>query len=119
MIALQYLGKKLQLSYGSKYVWGLYLGGAIAGSIAMNYLMPYFYILIPQVGADPSISAFIGFFATMNPRLTIFTLGVPFKCWFLLLCGLGLLLVFDPSYKDIGGLAVGVGAGLLRRSRIL
>lgn len=119
MTALQFIGKRIQLSYGSRYVWSLYLAGALAGSIAMNYLMPYDSIPIPKVGADPSISAFVGFLAALNPSMTVFNFIVPIKFWFLLICGVGLLLVSDSSFKNLGGLAMGVGLGLFRRSLIL
>lgn len=119
MLALQIIGSKIHQKYGPRYVWVLYLTGAAAGSIAMNYLMPYDIVPIPKVGADPSISAFIGFLATLHPRATIFNFVFPFKFWFLLLCGVGFVIVSDSSCRNLGGLAMGVGLGLARRAFLL
>lgn len=119
MLALNFLGNKIQRKYGAKYVWLLYLAGAVAGSVAMNYMMPYDIIPMPKVGADPCIASFVGFMATLNPRLTVFHLIVPFKLWFLVLLGFGLIMVSDSSRKNLGGLAMGVGLGLVRRTLLL
>jgi membrane associated rhomboid family serine protease len=63
MAVLQIFGNKIQARYGSRYVWGLYLAGALAGSVSMNYLMPYDTIPLPKVGADPCLSTFFSFLA--------------------------------------------------------
>lgn len=115
MIALQLVGKRVQVKYGPHYVWGLYLAGACAGSLAMNYWMPYDTIVMPKVGADPCISAFFSFMAVQNPKLVAFTLIVPVRLWFLLAVGTGFVVVSDSSFKNLGGLAIGAGLGLLRR----
>ena len=119
MAAIHFFGKKIQLNYGSRYVWALYLTGAIAGSFAMNYFMPYYTINLPKVGADPAISALFSFFTVLNPRLVMFNLGVPVRLWFLLLCGIVMVSLVDSSGKNLGGLAVGVGMGLLKRGMII
>lgn len=119
MIALQLIGKRVQLQYGSKYVWGLYIAGAFAGSIAMNFLMPYDTIPMPKVGADPCISAFFSFLVIQNPHLAVFNLFVPIKLWFLLACGTFFVVVSDSSCKNLGGLAVGAALGLIKRRFLL
>lgn len=115
MIALQMIGKRIQLQYGTKYVWGLYLGGALAGSIAMNYFMPYDPIQLPKVGADPCISTFISFMAVQNPMLIAFNFIIPVRLWLLLGMAVFFVTVSDSSFKNMGGLAMGVGLGLLKR----
>lgn len=115
MLALQFIGRKIQNNYGPKYVWLLYLAGAIAGSVSMNYLMPYHTIPIPKVGADPCIFTFVGFLATLNPRATLFHFIVPVKFWFLVLCLFGIIYVSDSSRRNLGGLVMGVGLGVIRR----
>ncbi len=119
MLALQLFGKRIQKNYGSKYVWGLYLAGAFAGSIAMNYFMPYDTIVLPKVGADPSISSFFSFLAVQNPNLTVINFLVPVKMWLLLGLATFFVIVSDSSCKNLGGLAMGAGLGLLRRRFIL
>jgi membrane associated rhomboid family serine protease len=119
MLALQIIGKHIQSKYGSRYVWGLYLAGALAGSLSMSYFMPYDTIPIPKVGADPCISAFLSFVAVQNPSLTLFQFVLPFKFW-MLIAGAALFFVFtDSSCKNLGGLAMGVGLGLLRKRFLL
>ena len=115
MLALHIVGKRVQGLHGFKYVWLLYLSGAIAGSVTMNYLMPYDTIPIPKVGADPCISAFLSFLATITPKATIFNFILPVKFWFLLLCAFGFVMVSDSSKKNMGGLAIGIGLGIMRR----
>jgi len=119
MIALHLMGRRIKASHGSPMIWMLYLGGAVTGSLAMHYLMPYHSIPIPQVGADPSMASFFGFIASLAPRTTAFTLVVPVKFWFLLLMGVFLMIVSDSSCKNLGGLAMGVGLGLMRRPFLL
>lgn len=109
------MGKKIQSSHGSKLIWVLYLTGAAAGSIAMNYCIPYHSIAIPQVGADPAISSFFGFLTASNPRATAFTVVIPVKFWILLIFGVFLMTVSDSSCRNLGGLAMGISLGLLRR----
>lgn len=116
MLALQFIGNRIDQKYGPRYVWLLYLAGAAAGSIAMNYFMPYYIVPIPKVGADPGISAFIGFLAALNPKATIFNFIVPIKFWFVLLCAVGFVIVSDSTCSNLGGLAMGVGMGLARRA---
>jgi membrane associated rhomboid family serine protease len=115
MAALHIVGKRIQARYGSKYVWGLYLAGALGGALAMNYFMPYDTINLPKVGADPSISSFFSFLAVQNPRLVAFHLLVPVRMWFLLGFSIFIFLVSDSSQKNLGGLATGAALGLLRR----
>ena len=119
MAALHFIGNKVRSSYGSRYVWLLYTAGALAGSVSMNYFMPYDTIPIPKVGADPCISAFFSFLATLNPKTTLFNFIVPVRIWFLLLCSIGFVIVSDSSNKNLGGLAMGFGLGILRRSSIV
>ena len=119
MLALQLIGKRIQASYGSKYVWGLYLGGAFAGSIAMNYLMPYDTIVLPKVGADPCISSFFSFLAVQNPKLAVINFVLPVRMWFLLGLAIFFVIVSDSSCKNLGGLAMGAGLGLVRRRLII
>ena len=106
---------RVNVKYGSKYVWALCAAGAISGGIAMMYLMPYDSIPIPKVGADPIISAFISFLATMNPQKVAFTLIFPVKYWFILLLAFGIVMATDSSGRNLGGLAAGISLGLVRR----
>jgi membrane associated rhomboid family serine protease len=115
MLALQIFGKQVQTRYGNRYVWALYLAGACAGSVAMNYYMPYDTIEMPKVGADPCISTFFSFIAVQNPRLALFTLILPMRMWFLLALATGFVVVSDSSFRNLGGLVMGAGLGLLRR----
>lgn len=119
MVALQLIGRHIQARYGSRYVWGLYLAGACAGSLAMNYYMPYDTIQLPKVGADPCISTFFSFIAIQNPRFVAFNLILPIRLWFLLALATFFVVVSDSSFKNLGGLAMGAGLGLLRRRFLL
>jgi membrane associated rhomboid family serine protease len=119
MLMLQLIGNNIQKKYGSKYVWGLYLSGAIAGSLAMYFWMPFYPISIPKVGAEPSISALFSFYSILNPKTRISFLFIPFKVWFIF----GLVIIFtilaDPSRKNISGILIGgVIAHMLRRRLI-
>ena len=93
----------------------MYLIGALGGSLAMNFFMPYDAIPLPKVGADPCISALFSFMAVQNPLLTVFNFIVPVRFWFLLVCGTMFVMVSDSSFKTLGGLSAGVMLGLLRR----
>ena len=119
MLALHFIGNKIHMAHGPRYVWLLYLTGAIAGSVAMNYLMPYDTFPIPKVGADPCISAFFSFLCALNPRMVVFNFIFPVRLWFLLLGSVGFVMVSDSSRKNLGGLAMGVGLGLFRRALML
>lgn len=119
MLALQLIGKRIQAKYGGKYVWGLYLAGAFAGSIAMNYMMPYDTIILPKVGADPCISSFFSFLAVQNPKLAVINLLLPVRMWFLLSLAVFFVVVSDSSCKNLGGLAIGASLGLLRKRFII
>jgi len=113
------MGMRINVNYGSKYVWALCAAGALAGGIGMKYLMPYDSIPMPKVGADPIISAFISFLATMTPGKLAFHLIFPIRYWFILLSAFGFVMATDSSGRNLGGLAAGIGLGLLRRRLIL
>jgi membrane associated rhomboid family serine protease len=81
----------------------------------MSYLMPYDTIPVPKVGADPAISAFISFLIMQNPSATLFHFIVPFKSWMLIICATMFLMVTDSSCKNLGGLAAGVGLGVIKK----
>jgi membrane associated rhomboid family serine protease len=115
MLAFNLASKQVAKKCGGKYVWMLYLGGALTGALAMNYLMPYYAIKVPIVGADPSISAFISFIIMQNPSATLFHFILPFKYWYLLICGSMFLIVTDSSFKNMGGLTAGIALGLLKK----
>jgi membrane associated rhomboid family serine protease len=108
MLTLFFIGKAVSMRCGSKYVWLLYLGGALSGSMCMNIFMPHNSIVMPQVGADASISALIGFYGMFNLQQQILLFFFPVRVWVLLsLMGVYSLLA-DPSKKNFGGMLFGV-----------
>ena len=81
MITLYFFGRAVQVQYGAKYVWMLYILGALFGSISMNYFMPYYQIVMPQVGADASVSAMFTFYGLFNLQQRVFLFFFPVPFW--------------------------------------
>lgn len=107
MLTLFFLGKGISMRCGSKYVWLLYLGGAISGSFFMNMFMPHNSIVMPQVGSDSAIAAIITFTGLFNLRQQFLVFFIPIRVWiFLSLMGV-YSLVADPSKRNIGGMIFG------------
>lgn len=102
-----FLSKDIIMRCGAKYVWWLYLGGALAGSICMNTFMPHNSIIMPQVGADSAVSALLTFYGMFNLRAQILLFFFPVSIW-VLLGFLGIYsLTADPSKRNLGGMMFG------------
>jgi membrane associated rhomboid family serine protease len=107
MLTLFFLGKAISMRCGSKYVWLLYLGGGLTGSVFMNIFMPHNSIVMPQVGADASISAIISFYGVFNLQSQFILFFFPIRVWVLLAMMGAYSLLADPSKKNFGGLIFG------------
>jgi len=107
MITLFFLGKAIAMRFGSKYVWLLYLGGALSGSTLMNVFMPHNSIVMPQVGADAPISALITFYGMFNLQSQFLLFFIPVRIWILLSLMAVYSLAADPSKKNFGGMVFG------------
>ena len=81
MITLFYFGRAITTMYGAKYVWWLYGLGALFGSLSMNYFMPYYQIVMPQVGSDPAVSAMFTFYGLFNPTQRAIFFFFPVPIW--------------------------------------
>ena len=86
MITLFFFGRAIAIQYGAKYIYWLYGLGSIFGSLSMNYFMPYYQIVMPQVGADSCVSAMFTFYGLFNlqQRVIFFVFPVPMWVLFLL-----------------------------------
>merc|ERR1712083_1008746 len=73
------------------------------GGIFMQMAMPYTSVVIPQVGADASISALLTFYGLFNLQNSVLFFFFPVRMWVLL--GLmGVYCMFEPSKKNLGGM---------------
>ncbi len=119
MVTLLFVGNAIKAQFGNKYIWMLYLMGALGGSLCMNIFMPYNSIIIPQVGADSAVSAFLTFYGLLYPQSTILVFVFPVKFWVLLsLMGL-YSFVADPTKKNCGGMIAGLFVFQMMRMRFI
>jgi membrane associated rhomboid family serine protease len=81
MLMFVSFGQGVQAKYGGKYVWLLYLTGALLGSISMSYFQPVFPVSIPKVGAEASIWSLGTFFSLLNPTQKAIFFVVPVPMW--------------------------------------
>lgn len=81
MVIVGSFGKSIVRTYGNRVFWSLYMLGALFGGLAMNFGMPYMPIVIPQVGADSSISAMLTFFGLLNAHSQVYIFLFPAKMW--------------------------------------
>lgn len=81
MITFYFFAKATQLRYGSKYVWMLYLTGALFGSVAMYSFMPNYSVVLPQVGCDGPTAALITFLGLTNLSQRIYIFMFPMPIW--------------------------------------
>ena len=111
-------GRSIALQHGNKYIWLLYLLGGFFGAGCMQVAMPPSPYVLPQVGADPSISSIITFFGLMNRHQTILLFFFPIRVWVLLLL-MGTYSLMDPSKKNFGGMVAGLLIYQLFKIRII
>lgn len=73
-------GRAITMQYGNRIIWILYLFGALAGGLAMNFGMPQLPLVTPQVGSDAALSAMITFYGMLfrDRRVLLFFFPVPF-----------------------------------------
>lgn len=100
-------GKGIQMQFGAKYVWWLYLLGGLFGGVCMQIAMPYSPVVIPQVGADASISALLTFYGLFNLQNSVQFFFFPVKMW-VLLSLMGFYCLVEPSKKNFGGMIAGL-----------
>ena len=81
MIIIASFGRGIKAQFGNRMVWWLYLLGAATGALAMQFGMPYTPMVIPQVGADASISAMITFHGLFNLNSTVLLFVFPVRMW--------------------------------------
>ncbi len=112
MFALFLFGLILESKLGSRKFLALYFSSGIVAGIAGSFLYP------SLLGASGAIFGIIGFLAVVQPKMVVWTYGVPMPMavaalfWFIL----DLLGVFYPSdvanLSHIAGVALGVALGL-------
>jgi membrane associated rhomboid family serine protease len=119
MVTLFFVGNAIKSQYGNKYIWYLYLTGALFGAICMNTFMPYNSIVIPQVGADSAISAFLTFYGLLNPHQSIMIFVFPVKFWVLLAIMGAYSFIGDPTKKNCGGMIAGLMIYQMMRMRFI
>ena len=81
MITLFFFGRAISVQYGNRYIYWLYGLGAIFGSLCMNYFMPYYQIVMPQVGADPCVTAMFTFYGLFNMQQRVVFFFFPLPMW--------------------------------------
>lgn len=81
MIIIASFGRSIRMMYGNKVMWWLYLLGAVAGGLAMNFGMPNLPMVVPQVGADAAITSMITFYGLLNLRHTVLLFFFPVPLW--------------------------------------
>lgn len=81
MIVIASFGRSIQMFYGNKVLWWLYLLGAVAGGLAMNYGMPNLPMVVPQVGADAAITSMLTFYGLFNLNHSVLLFLFPVPMW--------------------------------------
>lgn len=84
MIIIGSFGRGLIQQFGNRVVWILYGLGALMGGISMTFGMPQMPMVVPQVGADPAVSAMITFYGMFNLHSQVLLFFFPVKMWVLL-----------------------------------
>lgn len=111
-------GRIIQMSFGAKYIWWLYVVGGLFGGICMQMAMPYGPVVVPQVGADASISALLTFYGLFNLQNSMYLFVFPVKMW-VLLSLMGIYSLIEPSKKNFGGMVAGLLIYQLFKVRII
>ena len=106
------------MSFGAKYIWWLYVVGGLFGGICMQMAMPYGPVVVPQVGADASISALLTFYGLFNLQNSMYLFVFPVKMW-VLLSLMGIYSLIEPSKKNFGGMVAGLLIYQLFKVRII
>jgi membrane associated rhomboid family serine protease len=107
MLMIGIMGRAIQNTRGPKYVWLLYgLGSLFAGLSTAAFQPPSPYIM-PQVGVEGALAAYITFIGCMNPHATFLFFVFPVKAWVLLAMLGGYSLLFDPHKKYFAGMTAG------------
>jgi membrane associated rhomboid family serine protease len=107
MIVLVGLGRMIQIQYGPKVVWMLYMLGALFGGAFMQIGSPRTPAVIPRVGGDASISAMLTFYGLFNLQNQILLFFFPVRFW-VLLSLMGVYAIFEPDKKNFGGMVAGL-----------
>jgi len=69
------------MQFGNKIIWWLYLAGAVAGGLAMNFGMAQLPMVVPQVGADAALAAMVTFYGLFNSRHVVYLFFAPVPMW--------------------------------------
>lgn len=118
MLTLYFFGSYLTRLAGDRNFLIVYFLGGILGNVVYLLLGP---LLSIAVGASGAVFAVAGALTVLRPKLTVFIIPipVPIPLWIAVIGGF-LLLSFMPGVAwqaHLGGLVVGLVAGLLFRRR--
>lgn len=117
MIALYFFGRFLIELLGQNYMLLIYFIGGLVGNLFCFFPSPN----IAVIGASGAIYALMGSLIVLRPRLRviIFPIFIPLPLWVATLIGfvLGLVIAGVAWQAHLGGLIVGLVAGLLLRKR--
>ncbi len=126
MVTLYFFGTYLTMLVGEAKFLATYLIGGLAGSLA--YLLWALYTpwgdpYVSAIGASGAVFAVGGALAILQPNLKVLLFFViPMPLWVAVIGGFVLMTVLSASLSiaweaHLGGLLVGLGAGLLFRRR--
>jgi len=121
MIALYFLGSFFIRAAGEKSFLAVFFLGGLVGNVLYFLLGPP---LTPGVGASGGIFALAGALAVMIPRVPVFIffIPIPMPLWIAVIILVFISFLFSEIawQAHVGGLLLGLAAGLIsrRRSRI-
>ena len=124
MFTLYFFGKFVEMNFGAKILFQLYMIGALVGGIFITSQNNRKKHLVTHLGASSSTTAILSFFIMNFPNYTIFMFFIPVPAWVL-----GGLIFFQSLYfydsesgisysGHLGGFVAGLGMYFHCRGRL-
>ena len=113
------MGRAIQTNVGNKYVWWLYVMGALFGGVTHSVFQRPSPYIQPEGGPTSVITSYLTFLAMMNPHQPFFFFGFPIKAW-VLVASLGAYsLLADPEKQSFSGISAGLLVFSMMRMRMI
>lgn len=101
------MGKAIQTTISKKYIWWLYITGALCGGIVSTFFQKPSPYIQPQMGPSSVLGAYLTFLACYHPEMAFSFFSIPIRAWVVVATLGAYSLLADPHKQLFAGITAG------------